>query len=90
MNRAELIRDLCGAAFRDGCDFALKCISETCINYACRNLNTIQGQVVGKMADQLQDPSVRKAFEDKSMEYGEAIVAKIKEYGAKDAETESV
>lgn len=90
MNRAELIRDLCGTAFQDGCAFALKCVSETCTDYACKNLNTVQGRVVGKMADQLQDPRVRKVFEDKAVEYGEAIVAKIKEYGAKDAETESV
>lgn len=90
MNKTELIRNLCGAAFQDGCTFALECVSEICIDYVCRNLNTVQGRVVGKMADQLQDPSVMKAFEDMAMEYGEAIVAKIKEYGAKDAKTESV
>lgn len=81
MIKKETMRDLFGAAFRDGCFFTLKSVSETLVEYAVANARTSYGRMAGLMADQLNREEVKKAYEEKAEEYGNRILDKIKEAG---------
>ena len=90
MNRAELIRDLCGAALRDGCFFALKSVDEVLDEYGIKNAKTTTGMVASQIAIQLRYPAVKRVYEERAEEYGNKILEQIKRAGEEDAETESV
>lgn len=90
MDRAELIRDLCGTAFRDGCFFALRSVSEVLAEYGVKNARTTTGRVASQIAIQLSYPAVKRAYEGRAEEYGNKILEQIRRAGEEDAETESV
>lgn len=79
MIKKETIRELFGAAFRDGCFFTLKSVVECLVEYAVKNVRTPYGRMAGLMADQLNQEEVKKAYEEKAEEYGDRMLAKIKE-----------
>lgn len=84
MIKKETMRDLFGAAFRDGCFFTLRSMTETLVEYAVENARTSYGRMAGMMADQLNREEVKKAYEEKAEEYGTRILDKIKEAGEDD------
>lgn len=84
MIKKETMRDLFGAAFRDGCFFTLRSVIKTLVEYAAANARTSYGRMAGLMADQLNREKVKKAYEEKAEEYGTRILDKIKEAGEED------
>lgn len=84
MIKKETMRDLFGAAFRDGCFFTLRSVAETLVEYAVANARTSYGRMADLMADQLNREEVKKAYEEKAEEYGNRILDKIKEAGEDD------